>query len=516
MGALACLQIGSGGAPGGPLVGALPLLRFNSTVADLQRGRRSSPGIELATRRWLEHYLSLQDHGPVSSLYLALRAARRALRENPDDVRSYLVLAEIVTRLAKHTRERAFSENHFLLSELIRQSQAVGALHAALELKPEPEVEQVANLMLAELFSSPKFADNRIPPSRSRPRLFAGFTGTEYYEPGVGAYREYVRLSKALGRLIGVPPQQFAAELTNHEKVLKVLEDGLQARRNSYENAAARKPLLEQVAIAGGHGLAETALNLLLEALKNDPATLADKRNPRERTGATVIVRLFLGLGRLEEARQVLVPPSSPDKAIDKRGFGSIQGIPAYEWLVAQQGAAAGDYEAADKALAESVELLGSNQGVNQVLAQLDVVPQGFGEGKDANLRVLAGALTGDVLLRDAPQAAGMPWQILPHVPYRLNKPYGPKVPGWPFEMGQGSQYIAAVLHSTADLWTIRAWLALEQGRTAQAREYARKALDLSDVGAGREGVRRIMLFRSRALAVLCLERLDQPNRGRK
>ncbi len=46
------------------------------------------------------------DDGPVGFLYLALRAARRAIRTDPDDARAYLVLGEAYLRLLTRTAER--------------------------------------------------------------------------------------------------------------------------------------------------------------------------------------------------------------------------------------------------------------------------------------------------------------------------------------------------------------------------------------------------------------------------
>jgi hypothetical protein len=301
---------------------------------------------------------------------------------------------------------------------------------------------------------------------------------------------------------VGVPAAQFAAEMANQEKILKNLEDMLKSRRDHYENAAVRKPLLEQVALARSHGLADTALNLLLAALKSDPATLSDRRNPNLRPGAVLTVHLLLGLGRLDDAREALSPPA--DQKFDRRSFGTLSGgTPAYEWMVAQLGAATGDYEAADKALAEGIELLWRAPEASLFLRQLNFIPRDGREGKEADLSTLAAVLTGDALLRNATLATRRPWQILLHITS-------------PGPAQKWSQVILARFPPMGDLWTIRAWLALEQGRTERVGEYARKALELSDLGFGAPGVRQILVFPSRRLVGLCLERIEKPKRGRK
>ena len=52
-------------------------------------------------------YARQQDDMPPALLYLAVRAARRALAVNPDDAQAYEVLGESYLRLMRGTRERA-------------------------------------------------------------------------------------------------------------------------------------------------------------------------------------------------------------------------------------------------------------------------------------------------------------------------------------------------------------------------------------------------------------------------
>jgi hypothetical protein len=175
-----------------------------------------------------------------------------------------------------------------------------------------------------------------------------------------------------------------------------------------------------------------------------------------------------------------------------------------------------------------------------------------------------------DVLLRNAPQAAGMPWQILSHVPVRVHKPSGLRLPtrwiihevppeysilaanalgsgsaglfpalvaagcaanwesrcpsgksaGQPIKeiittemmSFQGLQSISQMLETEANLETIRAWLALEHGRTDRARAHIAKVLDKVVLGRTSDGISILLKFRGEQLATYCFY-LITPNR---
>jgi hypothetical protein len=77
-----------------------------------------------------------QDDGPPSLLLLAVRAARRAIRDNPDDAHAYRLLGETYLHLMRNTRQRAWKRDLTSLVH-IRQIQALTALHQALLLQPD-------------------------------------------------------------------------------------------------------------------------------------------------------------------------------------------------------------------------------------------------------------------------------------------------------------------------------------------------------------------------------------------
>jgi hypothetical protein len=487
-GIIAAGLIGSAGVRGGPVLSGMLLpLRFNLTFAGRPSGEpkpedRFSVGC-------LSIYMEQQDGGPPASLYLAIRAARRAIRANPEENRSYLTLANAYSALARRTRERSrtrLGREAPLMPqvEVIRQTQVVSALRSLLALKPRPQVAQLAHLLLAEAFYQP-----------------------QYLEARVAHLRDYLRLSRSLKSLPGVPAEEFRERLDQVAKDIQNVERSLQNRRDQYQVTAHTKPLLQKARLALENGLAETALDLLLKA---DPKDLEDKRLPGERPGATMAVDLLLGLGRLDEARAALTPEDTSEGSLSKSVFGTHPqlGLPAYEWFQTQLAAACGDYEAADEALADSIEQL-RHTNLDPLLAQLDILPfapQGKEQDKDDAGR-FAGLLVGHMLLSAAQEATRRPWQILRHVPYRLHPPHTPKRPGLEALLFQGTQLLMLLYQQQADLWTVRAWLALEHGRIDRVRDFTSKAFALADLGRGAvKGTKQILLFRSRPLASLCLD----------
>jgi hypothetical protein len=490
---LAALLVGTSAPPGGPPLGGLFSARLNLAFTPTTT---PPPGrINEIVGRIIQGHMSVLDEGPASSAYLAVRNARQAIHDNPEDAASYLLLAQAYQCLRDQTRERICvarpggNPNPVLPPvDSIRQSQIAGALHRVLALSPKPEMQQVAHFLLA----------------------YSTFTGPEYLEVRFGHLRTYLELSRALHQVIGFPPKQYGEGLVAQETDLKRGESQLKKQHDQFVVTGGSKRLLEKVNIAMRNGLAETALELLLKA---DPKDMTDPRAPGQRPGATVLVDLLLRLGRLDDARMALYPESGPDEStIDKRAFGMHPqvGLPAYYWLRVQMAAASGDYDLADELLAAIHTEDSKGEGLSGLLGELDILPQDYPATKKIDRMAFAGLIVGDFLLARATQATHMPWQLLSHVPYRLHKPHLLKPPGGQFAFVQGARLLSALLEREAEVWALRAWLALEHGRTDRAREYAGKVLSLADLGLAAPGIRRVARFRSLPLAQICMLRLAQ------
>jgi hypothetical protein len=249
-------------------------------------------------RALLLAHLKGQDAGPPASLYLAVRAARRALAAKPEDARIHLVLGEVYSRLSGSTRERVVVQNVFGEAAALRQAQTGYAFNRALGRGNGPVAIQVAHLGLARLYSQPL-----------------------YFELRVEHARKYLDLGKKRG-LIGVPKVRMDETLRALEKEVEALERELTNRRDRYEVASAGKPVLERAGVALRHGLAKTAINLLREAEK-------DGKGGRE--GLALLTDLLLATGRPEEVKAAWITED--------------------EWRQVVLAATRGDYAKADRAL---------------------------------------------------------------------------------------------------------------------------------------------------------------------
>ncbi len=133
--------IAAAGGWAGRVTPAAALLDAHVRLLSLQPSA-PAPGLAdglAALRRevvdWYRLYELEQDDEPSALVYLAIRAARRAIAVNPDDADAYLVLGQGYLSLLGHTRERAWASQMPDLVEL-RRVQASAALNRVLVLRP--------------------------------------------------------------------------------------------------------------------------------------------------------------------------------------------------------------------------------------------------------------------------------------------------------------------------------------------------------------------------------------------
>ncbi len=487
--------IGCAGGLGGPLLNgsALPL-SFAATYAAHPIGpgepMQIPTGDQPLLDRWgymlREIHAQRQDGGPPESLYLAVRAARRSLAVNPDDPRTYFWLGQVYDTLWRGTRE------HILAAELpqvaaVRRTQIAAALNNVLKLQPNPLMAQQAHELLAILYLN-------IPPARQ---------GQEppYLEMVAKHRREQLRIMQEMGPLRGEPAKDYGQRLEMLEKEVKALDTRVRRLENQYMVSAENKPLRERYQIAREKGLAETALNVLVNA--PDPVELFDPARGGGRPLVDGALELLLDMGRVEEARELLEP--SEEK-------GDQQTMVTHVWYQVRRAAGAGDYAAADRYLAQ-VQVLGEGtegMGVSPLVAQM----------------------LGQILLREAMEAGGVP-RLHRDLPYLLTvrnilRPVTPMQ--WQLGVSNASRTALLLLHQQAHLHLMRGWLALEAGNIDRAREQLREAerlspppekglqqlLDLKAVAREEVGSQVLLATRqlaTRALAVRGLEWLDAARR---
>jgi hypothetical protein len=461
--------VGLAGLPGGPLPGGA-LVPFRLAYAYLPpQGEQPTPADVLAIRLQ-DAYLRGQDAGPPSALYLAVRAARRAVAANPDDARAWLVLGEAYNTLAFNTREGARSRG-LLIAPMIRQSQIAACLQRALKLRPPLDEQLRAHLLLFSLYQDQRF-----------------------FEPWARHFREFLRCSRELGAAPG-QEKEYNKQLEQWEKDAKALEREVKKLQDQYEVQAANKPVLLKVNIAMQYGLPDTALNVLLKA---DPKELYNRPGSAQMAGATLMINLLLTLGRVEEVHEIF-SGVTPEKE-GAFGLNPVPGVSAIGWAKVQAAAADGDYEAADQHLAALIDGFGPTPSLSVVMRPLlGLLPAREGAPSPSVMDAQALA-TGHLLLEASPAATGNIVQAC-----RLGLASA--------RFGQTivlSSVLLERLERQTNLRAVRGWLALEAGRVGDARrEFEAVLAACRAPGDGPDAPLRLH-FRSAPLAQVCLEILRQ------
>jgi hypothetical protein len=190
------------------------------------------------TLAWQVRFTQQRDDTYPALLYLAIRAARRALAVNPEDAEAYLVLGQSYLRLLADTRERAWGER---LPELVklRQAQASTALNLAVALKPD--LAQ-AHLHLAWLYRA-----------------------TGCLDLALEHLRTYVKLIHTSGPSGGDRDGPVRETEMRYEEQANQLAQMVRDREESYTAAAVRVRILDRALIALQNGLAGKARDILLE-----------------------------------------------------------------------------------------------------------------------------------------------------------------------------------------------------------------------------------------------------------
>jgi hypothetical protein len=250
-------------------------------------GAAAAPPITRAVLRCQQWFALQQDDTPPALLFLAVRAARRAVAVNPEDARAYLVLGKSYRLLLHATRERAWAAR---VPELVhlRRAQASAALNRAVAL--DPRLAE-AHLGLAELYRE-----------------------MDYLDLALHHLRQYQRLAGAAAAPYGQAVKRLAEEVSAGEA--------------AYAAKAGKLRVLDRALLAFEKGLRGKARDLLLES---DVAAFGPE-------GMKLELDLLLRTGR---PRDVWGWTSPEQKA--------ALGAMPYHWVRAQAQAALGDYGRAEE-----------------------------------------------------------------------------------------------------------------------------------------------------------------------
>ncbi len=247
-----------------------------------------------------------EDRGaiPIGQVYAAVRAARRAVAENPTDAIAHLVLAQAYLTLIESTAEKRWSDRDGI-SELrrVRQIQASAALNKAVALNPKLARGHLELSRLYRQIGCLDLAAKHLREYRNIPPLWGGppIKGDQSKE-----------LDDELGQLT------------------KLVE----SRKEKFEQDTARASISERTQLAVQMELGGTARDLLL---KSDVSAFGTD-------GVKLELDLLLRTGRPDDVLKWTTPE-----------VGGSLGDQMYHWTLARAHLALGDYESGDRELADMV-----------------------------------------------------------------------------------------------------------------------------------------------------------------
>jgi hypothetical protein len=244
-----------------------------------------------------------RDDAPPALYYLAVRAARRAVKADPEDARAYLMLGESYLGLLYATQERFWAAQLPQLMRL-RQAQASAALNRALALRPDlPD----AHFQLHQLYHK-----------------------LGYLDLALKHLQTYLRLVREAGASRG-------EDYAKYQERAKQLAQELQQRESNVTIGAEDSPPRERAIQAFQRGLAGKALDVLLGS---DISAFGNE-------GMDLELELLLGVGRANDVYKWLTPEY-------ERALGPLE----YHWFRVRALAAIGDYTRAEEECDEAARAI--------------------------------------------------------------------------------------------------------------------------------------------------------------
>jgi tetratricopeptide (TPR) repeat protein len=278
---------------------------------------------------------------------LAVRAARQALAENPDDSNAYRQLGLAYLHLARQTPESLVFGLLRPLAEL-RHIQIATALEQFLKRDPNSRESVSAHQELAYLY------EGRFPP----------FLNPPFLDAALEHRRAALKLAHQIGPSPGEDADAFARRLSHSERDVQDLDRLVSDRKNEFalQTRSLGSEPYRKAELALGMGLARMALDDVL--MPSSIVLLGGE-------GIRLQVRLQLMMGQIDLIREQL---HNPDWQTNKNNLGfmklEMQGntaaqpyfLPAYEWLLLCLTAADGDYDEAQGVIQEQIRLVSRGQ----------------------------------------------------------------------------------------------------------------------------------------------------------
>jgi tetratricopeptide (TPR) repeat protein len=306
--------IGTGGLGAfGDLSVRLALLKIPAAPAT---GAPSmTPAMALAMQL-AEAQVSAMDEADPAWLFLAIRAARRAVHAHPDDDQAWQLLGDAYNLLHQHSAERAEFVRWFDFRQL-SNAQIVGAWRQALRLNPNLDSVRLSLANHYRLLDQPELA--------------------------LPLFQELLARQRAAGPGKGETAEQFATRMRGMTESVKSLEQSVDRQRDLFEINSQNLKTEDRCEQAASRGLAQTALDIMLSA---DPASFG-------RPGLKMEMELLLLAGRVYDVRDWLIDD-----------YIAVMTELDFRWAKARVYAAIGDYAKADETLQRMAEIsLGSSPG---------------------------------------------------------------------------------------------------------------------------------------------------------
>jgi tetratricopeptide (TPR) repeat protein len=428
--------VGTGGCATGSIVAPYEMtLRLNVLTAGpsaaLTQGEYYKPTpVEQLAFHFREDYGAQQPQGPEGVLYLALRAARQAVHDNPDDAQAYLILGKAYRRLLQNTTERTWnppqalwnrpSNPHppaFQLLYRVRSAEAAAAYMHALVVNPDLEE---AHLDLISLYQD-----------------------LNYQDEVLAELKEVLRCNRKAGRKLGEDQKAFASRLLDLEDLIAKKDKELAELSDKFEVKSAGMPVFSKAETALiDFGLAGKALSILLSS---ELAAFG-------REGMALELELLLHTGRVKDVREWPDPEGARD----------YLGPAQYLEMQIQLEAASGNYAQAEDDL-------------NEMIQAVHVIE----DPQVGRLETRGGVAVAAVqtLMYALPNDGVMPFL------YRTTFFYP--------SIMQNTARLTDAMRREAELTTLRGMLALEYGGIDQARQDFHNAVGLwgsaatTDAGGG-------------------------------
>jgi hypothetical protein len=252
--------------------------------------------------------LASMDEASPSWLFLAIRAARRAVQAAPEDALAWQLLGDAYQRLYEHTSERAEYSKWFGLRQL-RSAQVIAAWQQALKLNPQLDSTRWNLANLYQRLDQPELA--------------------------LPLFQQLLFRQRRSGPMVEAA-DEFQARMQVLGDNIAALERSVNRKRELHEANAANLNVEDRASDAVQRGLAQQALETMLGA---DVASFG-------RPGLNMEMELLLVHGRVFDVRDWFT-----------EDFMNLSTELDYRWIRARMYAATGDYAAATAALERLAEI---------------------------------------------------------------------------------------------------------------------------------------------------------------